>query len=106
MVISLGSCHGDVYATYVSQPSYLSVAMVMFMAVCCLCRPQLLEEQQLARNDKKRLRKVLREFEEDFVQHTGRLVCSNKQGWGGGGLYHTVVCCSMYVGPGGIISDL
>ena len=36
--------------------------------------PQLCDEQQKARVDKKRLRKILREFEDDFLQQTGRKV--------------------------------
>ena len=38
------------------------------------CSTQLFEEQSRAKLDKKRLRKVLREFEDDFIQQTGRKV--------------------------------
>ncbi len=34
--------------------------------------PELLDEQNTAKNDKKRLRKVLRKFEDDFLSQTGR----------------------------------
>ena len=38
------------------------------------CRPELLQEQSKARNDKKKLRKVLREFEDEFFKRSGRSV--------------------------------
>lgn len=37
-------------------------------------RPELLEQLWRARAEKKKLRKTIREFEEDFYQHNGRLV--------------------------------
>lgn len=35
-------------------------------------RPELLEQLWRARAEKKKLRKTIREFEEDFYQHNGR----------------------------------
>lgn len=35
-------------------------------------RPELLEQLWKARAEKKKLRKTIREFEEDFYQHNGR----------------------------------
>lgn len=37
-------------------------------------RPELLEQLWKARAEKKKLRKTIREFEEDFYQHNGRSV--------------------------------
>ena len=46
------------------------------MACACLIahRPQLLDEQTRVRDEKKKLRKILRDFEDDFYQLNGRKV--------------------------------
>lgn len=49
----------------------------MFNTFSCLSsssRPELLEQLWKARAEKKKLRKTIREFEEDFYQHNGRWV--------------------------------
>ncbi len=46
-------------------------------AMSCTCytfRPELLAEQNRTRGEKKKLRRVLREFEDDFLARTGRKV--------------------------------
>lgn len=40
----------------------------------CVFRPELLEQLWKARAEKKKLRKSIRDFEEDFYQHNGRNV--------------------------------
>ena len=41
-------------------------------AFCLFPRPELLEQLWKARAEKKKVRKTIKEFEEDFYQHNGR----------------------------------